>query len=251
MLKLHDAKIIIIIIILNIFVCCKNETVNDKNTLTFVESIYLKLNEPSGLTYNNEKNSLYVVTDNPKSKIYTIDFAGKVLDSLNFRGDDLEAITYNIGDSTLWVSEETLMQLVHLDTEGNELNRFDIDFLPYNFYDLRIEGLCINTANNYLVLLNEKNPGAVIELDLNDLNVKNIYYLDFASDYSAIDYIEDKECYIILSDEDKKLFFWNTNNEINYEYDLGYSKAEGIVKYLDLLFITTENGNRLFKYAIQ
>ena len=73
---------------------------------------------------------MYTVTDKPIAKIYSINSDGDLIDSLDFIGNDLEAIVFNKNDSTYWVSEESLIQIVKIDTEGKEVNRFDIDFFP-------------------------------------------------------------------------------------------------------------------------
>ncbi len=243
-------KYLTILIALIILSC--NSVSNDSvvsNKLTLIESIDLKLNEPSGLTAGNSPEYLYVVTDSPNENVHKIDFYGNIIETLKYKGDDLEGITLNPNDSTLWVSEESLLQLVHLDLQGFAFNRIDLDFFPSTFVDIRIEGLTINKNN--LILLNEKNPGAIIEIDLDNLSIKNIFYLDFASDYSAICYIEEKDSYIILSDEDQKVFLWNLEQGAIEIYDTGYSKAEGVAIVSNTVCIVSENGNRLYKYSFQ
>ena len=62
---------------------------------------------------------------------------------------------------------------------------------------------------------------------------------------------EDIDSYIILSDEDQSVFLWNIENGAKEIYDTGYPKAEGVVKISNYLFITSEEGNRLYRYLFQ
>ena len=144
----------IIIIIIN---SCNPDTEKSPSQyeLKMIDYFDLTLTEPSGLTFGNSPESLYLVTDSPNSRVHKIDYNGNVLVTFDFNGDDLEAIAFNSIDSTLWVSEESLLQLVQLDIQGHELDRIELDY-PNNFNDLRIEGLTINHTNNCLILLNEK-----------------------------------------------------------------------------------------------
>lgn len=224
---------------------------NDEPEISLISSRLINIDEPSGLTYNNHKNELYVVTDKPHSKIYTIDTTGIVLDSMDYVGNDLEAIIYNQTDSTIWVSEESLLQLVNIDLNGREINRIDIDFLPNTIQNSEIEGLTISYSDSCIYLLNEKNPGAIIELDITSMRINNIYYLDFSTDYSGLHYTKEEKMFIILSDEDKSVSFWKKETGLINSIDLSYTKAEGVSLVNNILFIVSEQGNMMHKYSIK
>ncbi len=202
------------------------------------------------MTYNIHDNLLYVVSDKEPAKIYSINTQGELVDSLNYFGNDLEAIVYNIIDSTFWISEESILQLVNIDHEGTEINRIDLDFFPNSFQDIRIEGLGINYKKNSLYLLNEKNPGAIIELDLTSLILKDIHYLNFANDYSGAHYKENSDILIIISDEDSKVFFWSFRDEYVKSFDLSQIKTEGITMNDRHLYVLSESNNILQEYLI-
>ena len=232
-------------------VACNDKTINDDIlAISLVEKYQISINEPSGLTYNIHDELLYVVSDKSPAKIYTINTHGELLDSLEYFGNDLEAIVHNKIDSTFWISEESLLQLVKINHDGNEIYRIDLDFLPNSFQDIRIEGLGINYNSNSLYLINEKNPGAVIEIDLSSLILKDIIYLDFASDYSGAHYSENDDTLIIISDEDSKVFFWKFRDGIINSFDLSQIKAEGISIYDNHMYIINEGNNILYEYLI-
>lgn len=252
-LRIVNINYITIICGFSIIVSCDPGSNNkeEKISISLIDSYNLNVSEPSGLTYNKNMGCLYFVSDKPDGQIYSINSEGELIDSLPYDGDDLEAITYNNETSILWLSEESLLQLVKLDHSGNELDRIELDFIPYDFQEKRIEGLCINQKNNSLYLLNEKNPGALIEMDIVSLLIKNIYYLNFASDYSAIEFIDSEDLFVILSDENKSAYFWNIEDGLINTFDLGYYKGEGVAVDKDKLFIVSEQENKLYKYIFK
>lgn len=219
-------------------------------SFTLIDSITLKIDEPSGLAFIPAHNQMYIVSDIPNNGLYKMDTDGSIIEKIDFRSNDLEAIAFNPIDSTIWVSEESLLQLVKLDSEGNEIDRMELDY-PKSFTDLRIEGLTINSNINSLILLNEKNPGAIIEMDLINLSIKNIYILDFASDYSGICYNEVLDNYIIVSDENQNIYYWDNHNGSEIISELDYPKAEGIAIFNDHYFVVSEQENKLYKYIFK
>jgi len=189
-----------------------------------VEVYNLQVPEPSGLTFNTDKTVLYTVSDPIDNKVYKLDLDGTVQDILSYHGDDLEGITYDDRDNTLWIVEEGLRQVVHLDTLGNEISRHQIDY--DGFDNNGFEGICLLPDGRFYVL-NEMNPGALLELD-SELNLVNVTELDFAEDYSGICYVESANEILIISDMSKQLFVLDENLNVISTTDLEYDKIEGI-----------------------
>jgi len=86
----------------------------------------LDIPEPSGLALSVNGRYLWTVSDQTGC-VYKITLDGKAIRQLSYRGDDLEGVVQSPVDSTLWVAEEQLREVVQLDTLGNERQRHKIN----------------------------------------------------------------------------------------------------------------------------
>ena len=82
--------------------------------LTLLETHPLAIREPSDLTIDETGTILWTVTNHPE-KVYRLGLDGHVADSLSYVGDDLEGVVYDPRDRTLWLAEEGLREVVHID----------------------------------------------------------------------------------------------------------------------------------------
>ncbi len=222
-----------------------------KSQLVLIESVSLEVPEPSGLTLNNGANALYVVSDPPDNSVYKLDLLGNVKRVLSYSGGDLEGISYDHRDHTLWVAEESLREVVHLDTLGNELERFSINFEGTSSSS-GFEGILLNPVTNHIVLLNEKSPGTFIDLD-SSMNITLEYALDFALDYSGICFNTTDGNYFIVSDESQELIEWNFEKRIIRSFSLDYEKAEGVAynPETNRIYIVSDSEQKLYIYEFQ
>lgn len=205
--------------------------------------------EPSGLTLNTANTLLYTVSDPSDNRIYKIDLDGTLLSVLSYHGDDLEGITYDDRDQTLWVVEERLREIVHLDTLGNELSRHSVDF-PGEM-NSGLEGICLLPDGRFFVL-NEMNPGAIIELDP-QLNLTNVTEMQFAVDFSGICHAGSSDNLIIVSDVSKTITVLNSNLEIIHTEEIEFNKMEGIDYDLESqkLFLVNDGSTKLYIYDFE
>ncbi|MBT3502865.1 MAG: hypothetical protein HOB40_05750 [Candidatus Marinimicrobia bacterium] len=219
-----------------------------ESKLVLIESVSLDVPEPSGLTLNGDGSALYAVSDPPDNSIYKLDLLGNTIKTLSYSGVDLEGITYDVRDNTLWVAEESLLEIVHLDTFGNILSRNPILF-NNNESNGGLEGIAINSNNGQIVLLNEKNPGVFIKLDSALINTLELS-LDFARDYSGICINDITKNYFIVSDESKQLYEWNELDGVLKTYSLDFEKAEGVVynHYTNQVYIVSDSEEKLYIY---
>lgn len=234
-----------------IFSACsldESPIIDPKSTLVLIESVSLEVPEPSGLTLNSNGSALYVVSDPPDNSVYKLDLLGNIQKTLSYSGYDLEGITYDTRDNTLWVAEESLLEIVHLDTFGNILSRNPILF-NNNESNGGLEGIAINSNNGQIVLLNEKNPGVFIKLDSALINTLELS-LDFARDYSGICINDITKNYFIVSDESKQLYEWNELDGVLKTYSLDFEKAEGVVynHYTNQVYIVSDSEEKLYIY---
>ena len=242
--------LILTIVLFYNFACSINEpTINSKYKLNLIQSYAIDIHEPSGLCFNYDKTALYTVNDPPNNKIYKMNLAGETIKELSYVGNDLEGITFDYRDSTLWIVEESLFQLVHIDTNGNLINNIQIQFSANG--NNGFEGVTFNSQNNRFYILNEKNPGMLLEIDTN-FNIISQTVLTFANDYSGIFFDDNSNNFFIVSDESQKLFIWNKTTGVIADINIGKEKIEGITfnSETNYLYFVSDSKEKLYIYEL-
>ncbi len=201
--------------------------------------------EPSGLTLDDKGKFLWTVSDNT-NRVYKLDLQGNTRKILDYTGDDLEGIVFDYRDNTLWLAEERLRELVHIDTNGAELGRFRIENLEGSG-NSGIEGVCLNSDAVFAVL-NEKDPALWAKLD-SSFYAFDVTPITSVDDLSGITFYGSNN-YLIVSDQSQKLILWSTNNEILSEYSLDYEKAEGVAydSLTSKIYIVSDKTGKLYVY---
>jgi uncharacterized protein YjiK len=207
----------------------------------------LTIPEPSGLALSIDKTFLWTVSDKT-NKVYTLDFEGKTLSELAYSGNDLEGIVQSKKDSTIWVVEENLSQIVQLDILGNLKNSFTVNDAGGTN---GLEGISINDLTNHFFLLKEQNPGVFIELAEN-FDLLQYKEIRFADDYSGITYDSKNHVLWILSDQDQKVYEYTLDGMVINEYKINLDKAEGIAidSVNDLIYIVSDSEAKLYVFSI-
>lgn len=216
--------------------------------LELISTVNIQVDEPSGLCFSIDKEFLWTVSDQT-GKVYKVDFNGNVIETLSYTGNDLEGIAVDPEDSTIWVAEEYLSQIVQLDTLGNELDRITVAGAAGNS---GLEGITINSSNNHFFLLKEQDPGVLIELD-EAFNLLQYKRINFAWDYSGIFYEPQNQHLWIASDQDEKVYRCDLDAVVLIEYSIDVQKAEGIAVDIDsnLVYIVSDSYEKLYKFEIQ
>jgi len=215
--------------------------------LELISSANVQVDEPSGLCLSLDKKSLWTVSDHT-GKIYQIDFNGNVLKTMSYRGNDLEGVVVDPSDSTIWVVEEYLSQIVQLDTEdGNELNRITVVGAAGTS---GLEGITINSSNNHFLLLKEQDPGVLIELDEN-FNLLRYKRIGFAFDFSGIFYEAQNQQLWIVSDQNEKVYKCDLDGKVLTEYLIDVRNPEGITVDIDndLVYIVSDSYEKLYIFS--
>ncbi len=188
------------------------------------KKIKIAVREPSGLAYLHDEDCFLVVSDEYPA-VYKINRKGEVLREIKIDGYDLEGVAA-ADDGTIFVVDEKAREVISVDPEGNELSRFDIEIKsPLNSGP---EGICIDTDNKHLYIVNEKNPGMILVYDFYGNRVKE-YTPGLASDYSGICYDRSSKMFYILSDEESSVFFWTPASGLSKKYKIAADNPEGIV----------------------
>lgn len=181
--------------------------------------------EPSGLALDTDGSHLWTVSDQTGS-LFRLTTGGSRVETLDIGGQDLEGIAVDPTDGTLFVVEEGLGQVLHLDRQGNLLETLTPNGLP-DMGNTGLEGITIDPATGHLFLLKEMDPGLLVEMD-RDGTVLAITELDFASDYSGLAFDAAAGQLLVISDLSANLTWCTTDGQPVKSFNTGLDKGEGI-----------------------
>lgn len=208
----------------------------------------LNIREPSGLSFSVTGDALYVVSDKTGG-IYRIDFKGEVLDKLPFHGHDLEGIEVDKTNGDIWVVEERKQNILHLSKTG-ELIETISDIKAETKYNSGLEGIAKN--GDILYLLIEKDPGLLIVYNISSKN-QDHHKLDFAKDYSGIDYDATDNTLWIVSDESKTLNHCTIEGKLISGQKIDVMQAEGVAvdRAAGICWIVSDGDSKLHKIKLK
>jgi len=214
-------------------------------SLPLIASIALDINEPSDLAIDETGTLLWTVSNNPDS-VYQLDTAGKRLKTLKYAGQNLEGIAYDPATASLWVAEENQRSLVHLDLDGNVIQKYDLALTGEQ--NSGLEGVSLD-GSGLLVVLNEKLPGMFIQLNPN-ITIASKDTLTFAGDYSGITYEPASASFWIVSDQSHRLYRWTKAVGVSQQFDLPFPKPEGVAfdPATNRVYVVTDAENRMYVY---
>jgi len=243
-------------IVLSLFIiisCSVDDSITepeDQYILVLDSEIGLNMAEPSGLTYDPNTQTLWTVNDPPTNRIYNISLEGELLQTLDFVGDDLEGIAFDISTNTLWIAEEETSEIVNISLQGEELQRVELNISQY-YGGTGLEGLCMGSSGEFY-LLKERNPGFFIEVS-QDFTTLQETELSFADDYSGICYDNSRDGFWIVSDESEMLYLWDLTNGVREQYPLNFPKAEGVVfvEETNSFYIVSDSEQKLYKFHLE
>ena len=181
--------------------------------------------EPSGLALDVDGGHLWTVSDHTGS-IYRLTIGGSRVATIDIGGRDLEGIAVDPADGTLFVVEEALGRVLHVDREGNLLE----DFVPTGLPEMGssgLEGITIDPNTGHIFLLKEKEPGLLVEMDRTG-DVLAVIELDFADDYSGLAFVAETDQLLVISDQSATLTWCSTSGQPLYSVATGLEKGEGI-----------------------
>jgi len=266
-LKFHSQMIILfqaarslLLFLLILFSACESAIPDlDKDRLIeleLIESYPLEISDPSGLTIDISGDFLWTISDDPGDHIYNLSFTGEILGVLTgYEGDDMEGITMNPNDGTLWVAEEKLRQIVQLTTDGEVVQVVDVPVESNNPND-GLEGIAWNPENDHVFILNEKNPRKFIELDSNFEVVRSVP-IDFESPFEMLDlaglyYVPETSELWMVSDDSEKIVVTDTELNPLRAYALPYDKFEGIAVDManNRLYLVNDRKNSFYVYQL-
>ena len=187
-------------------------------------------NNLSGLTFDEQRNQLWAVVNNPEELI-ALDLNGEFIARYPLKGFvDVEAVTY-LGDNLLAVAEERSQSIVILPvpTRPGELVREDYAAVSLSMGasdNAGFEGLGYDRAGDRLFVVKEHSPRKLYEiqgikasfngqLNLNVIDREAwIEDKDMASDLASVHYDERTGHLVLLSDEAKMMLELDSGGEL-------------------------------------
>lgn len=240
--------LVLIAIIAGLFSCTKTDSSIEKPILELVNKYAVDVEELSGLDLALDKKSLWTVSDK-YDKIYQLDLTGQILKEISISGNGFEGITLDLFGQSFWIAQESRGELIQIDTLGNEIQTHAISNVRSTSGGL--EGITINSTNNHLFLLKEKDPSVLLELNVNleTMIFKRIY---FAQDFSGMDYTELEDELWIVSDQEKKVYRCDLNGNVLMSFPINVDKAEGIAidGENNLIYIVSDSDDILYIYRL-
>src|SRR6056297_1637290 len=250
MLKIFGRLSYTVLIFLITISCSLQDTATEpanKYSLDLIAEYSINVSEPSGLTYDENTQTLWTVSDKD-NKIYQLNLEGEVINVLPFIGEDLEGIAYDFISNSLWIVEEENRNLINISMEGNLISRYVHIISGQD--NSGLEGICI-TQSGTIFIIKEKNPSLFIELNSNVSSEESIE-MNISDDLSGICYDRRRQSFWLVSDKSEKLFLWNKTEGIKFEFDLNYDKFEGIyyIEQENNIYIVNDEKNKLYYYKL-
>jgi uncharacterized protein YjiK len=245
-------RVFVLLLILIIAACDLQDSLpaDKTETLALIEVLELDIPEPSGLSFDESDGFLYCVNDPPNNKVYQLSIAGITSQILSFQGNDLEGVFVTGDGQGLWVIEEGLGKLIHLDENGDVLEQFTSDY-QISAANSGFEGLSQTWSQTGFMVINEKAPVNILHLD-SSAAVVTLYPVDFATDLSGICQGRQVDEYFIISDQDQSLFEWSTSTGVIAEYHFDIEQAEGVAfdPVNGIIYIVCDATSNLYSYEL-
>jgi uncharacterized protein YjiK len=212
------------------------------------EEYDVNIPDPSDLCFGEKSDILYTVSDHT-AKVYSISTRGETLTELQYSGEDPEGICY-VNHQFLYVAEERLRTILKLDLQGNRLEQKVIP-VERNEDNQGLEGISYATFNKHFYLLNEINPGLLIETN-ESLTVVNSFPLTFAVDYSGICVDNINQQLWILSDVSATINQCTMTGVLIKSYRIPVKNPEGIAfdPSTKKLYIISDAEAKLYLFEI-
>ncbi|MEZ5084252.1 MAG: SdiA-regulated domain-containing protein, partial [Bacteroidales bacterium] len=163
---------------------CKKDDPKNENNLILISQFPINIPETSGLA--GFQDDTFLTISDSLSKVYKINSSGEILKSFDYVGENTEGIAYDPMSREIYVVEEKTNEIVQLDTNGFEVNRFSIP-LNNQFEKHGLEGISYNPFNHHLYVVSEKLPSILFEVT-KDGTIVESHELNFADDYSSVFY---------------------------------------------------------------
>lgn len=203
----------------------------------------IEVPEPSDIAYSAHRKSLFVVSDN--GFLFETDLEGTILNKANYKGLDDEAVYVN--KTHVYVVEEFSRKIKMFSLPDLILEK--TVRIPYNgARNKGYESFTYNKAKGVFILIVEKDPIYIFELNEKLEKVNEVSLDEIARDISAATYYDDHLW--VLSDEDSTVFKLNPNDySVITKWKIPVINAEGIAFNADgNLIVASDALERLYYF---
>lgn len=211
--------------------------------LKFEHFIPTEISEPSDVVYDQETNHMFVVSDHTGT-LYECEISGKVIRKAPEKGLDFEGV--EIKDNNVFVADESGRKVY-------KYNKKDLSLVyTYNTpYDgprnSGFESLTYNETKKCFIMISEKNPIVIFEMDEN-FKVLKQYPFSGVRDISAARWYKGQM--YLLSDMDMSIMRCDPNTyEVKEEYSINVLNPEGLAfdKNSNII-ITSDKLSRIYYF---
>lgn len=204
--------------------------------------ISIAIPEPSDICYHANTNTFYVVSDN--GILFETDADAKIIRQMKQPNCDFEAVYAD--DQWVYAVDETHRDIYIYDVNF-KINR--VVNVPYSGgRNKGYEAIAFNKAKNTFIVITERDPITLFELDSNFKVSNQIDLSKIARDIASATYYQD--ALWLLSDEDMMLLKLNPNTyEVLQKWSLPVINPEGFAFDKDgNLLVTCDDMQRLYYF---
>jgi uncharacterized protein YjiK len=206
-------------------------------------SFHIAIPEPSDIAIRPDGKSFFVVSDD--GYLFEMNLDKQVIRKADFEGFDCEAVY--VDSKFVYVIEEFSRKIRIFDISTLQLQR--TIYLPYGGgRNKGYEAFTFNQAKQRFVLITEKDPIYLLELDA-DFNIVNEYQMDFlAADISSATWFDDHLW--LLSDEDMMVLRLDpVTYEVLNRWKIPVINPEGIVfPDANTMWILSDDMEKIFVF---
>ncbi len=224
----------------------------------------------SGVTYDHERGSLWIVVDKPQS-LYELDLQFNILRHVEIQDfKDTEAIAYAGGGTFIFTDErEKTVAIAEITDQTKKLERNLLRQLTVNLTkrdNKGLEGVTIDPATNTIYIVRERDPMKLVKIEgfmknENRINVEDVKEIDVndmhLDDLSGLHFDTNTNHLLILSHESKLLVEVDLDgNMMSYmELERGFNnldssipQAEGVTMDADGNIYIVSEPNLIYRY---
>lgn len=225
------------------------QTTPKNGELKLIKSIQLSISETSGLTSKN--NSLFTVGDESK-KVFELSFEGELLKTYPIGVSGFEGITFDDDKNLFYLVNEDKRKLYEFSLEAGVLNSIKIKGKQKNGSNKGLEGVCYQSEEKRLYLVNEAGPKQLLKISSKNKKVTKTYDLKFGDDISGICYDKKRNVFWVLSDESKAVYKTSLSGKLLKKYSIPVTKPEGITlnSECDKLYVVSDATSELFVFEL-
>ena len=205
--------------------------------------ISVDIPEPSDICYNPKTDSFFIVSDN--GILFETDKSGKIIRKMIQKDTDFEAVYAN--EKNIFCVDESGRNIYEYDL----LTFINTQIINKPFAGARNKGyesLTFNYSKNVYVLITERDPAVLFELDVNFTTIKQVDISNIARDISSATYHDGFVW--LLSDEDMQILKINPETyKVVSKWKIPVLSPEGITFDKDNnIMITSDDLQRIYYF---